>query len=128
MTTYTNPLKMAEIKMSSNPNESNWVSSPFRIITPAKARIKNSHCSGFILSFKKYTAKIAAKIGAKYRKQTAVPMGMYLVDIKKSVMEITPTNPLKMSNFLLFPKIEILFLKRNPKVKNKELTERKKTI
>lgn len=71
---------------------------------------------------------MAAKMGAKYRKETAVPMGKYLVDIKNKVMEVTPTSPLRMSNFIFFPKRGILFFKRNPKVKNKEVDDLKKTI
>jgi len=90
--------------------------------------IKNNHCTGFILSFKNIMAKIAANIGAKYRKETAVPTAKYLTDIKNKVIEVTPTNPLNINNLLLLPITRILFLKRNPNVKTKELADLKKTI
>lgn len=67
---------------------------------------------GFTFSFKKKIAKTAANIGAKYRKETAVPMGKYFVDIKNNVIEVTPTKPLIISNFLLFPKMDMLDFNR----------------
>ena len=47
-------------------------------------------------------AKKVAKMGAIYRKETAVPTGKYLIDIKKKVIEVTPTKPLNISILLLF--------------------------
>ena len=76
----------------------------------------------------KIAAKIAAKMGAIYLNDTAVPIGKYLVDIKNNAIEVSPTNPRKTRSFLLFPKMLILFLKRKPNVKNKELIDLKKTI
>jgi len=73
-------------------------------------------------------AKKVAKMGAIYRNETAVPTGKYLIDIKKKVIEVTPTKPLNISILLLFPIMGILFFIRNPKVKNKELMDLKNTI
>ena len=90
--------------------------------------IKNNHCKGHIFSFIKITANIPAKIGAKYLRDTAVPTERYFIDMKNKVIEVTPTTPLKIRIFLLFPSIGMLFFKRNPKVKNKELADLKNTI
>lgn len=73
-------------------------------------------------------ANIAANMGAKYRSDTAVPTGRYLIDIKNKVIEVTPTIPLITNSFLLFPKIGILFFKRNPKVKKSDPADLKNTI
>ena len=67
-------------------------------------------------------------MGAIYRSDTEVPMGKYFVDIKKKAIEVTPTKPLIISSFLLFPRSGILFFKRNPKVKNKDPNALKNTI
>lgn len=55
-------------------------------------------------------------------------MGRYLVDMKNNVIDVTPTTPLRINNFMLLPKMGILFFRRNPKVKNSELNDLKKTI
>jgi len=49
------------------------VPNPFTNSTPTKATKNNNHCIDFIFSFKKISAKIAAKIGEVYLKETAVP-------------------------------------------------------
>lgn len=82
----------------------------------------------FILSFNKNMAKIDAKIGAKYLKETAVPIGKYLVDIKKRVMDVQPINPLKINNFLLFPKKESFCLEIRAMVMTNVDIDLKKTI
>ncbi|GAA4808580.1 hypothetical protein GCM10023330_14120 [Litoribaculum gwangyangense] len=73
-------------------------------------------------------ANIAAKMGAIYRNETAVPMGKYLVDMKNKVIEVTPTRPLKTNNFFWFPRSGMLFFIKNQNVKNNELSDLKKTI
>ncbi|GAA3639917.1 hypothetical protein GCM10022397_26460 [Flavivirga jejuensis] len=67
-------------------------------------------------------------MGAIYRNDTAVPMGKYLVDIKKKVIEVTPTMPLVIRSTFLFPKIGMLFFSRKVNVKTKELIDLKNTI
>ena len=71
---------------------------------------------------------MAAKMGAIYLNETAVATGKYLMDMKKNVMEVTPVSPLKINNFLLFPRIGILFFNKNPNVKIRELSDLKNTI
>ena len=90
--------------------------------------MKNSHCIGFVFSFKKRTANMAANIGAIYLSETAVATGIYFIDIKKNVMEVTPVKPLKINNFLLLPRIGIPVFNKKSIVNSKELNDLKKTI
>ena len=55
---------------------------------------------GLSFSLSKITAKIAAKIGAIYRRETAVPTERYLNEKKKRLIEIKPATALSESNFL----------------------------
>jgi hypothetical protein len=71
---------------------------------------------------------MAAKIGAIYLKDTAVATGKYLIDIKKSVIEVTPVRPRIINNFLLLPRIGILCFNKKPIVNIKELMDLKNTI
>jgi hypothetical protein len=63
---------------------------------------------GHIFSRNRITAKTAAKMGAIYRSDTAVPIGKYLMDIKNKVSDVTPARPLNINIFLLFPHMGIL--------------------
>src|SRR5690606_32814370 len=78
---------------------------------------KKSHCQCFMVSFNRKIEKMAANIGAKYLKDTAVPIGIYLVDIKNKIIEITPTKLRSVNDFLLLPKAGIFFLYKYPEVK-----------
>jgi hypothetical protein len=82
---------------------------------------------GLSFSFNKKMAKIAANMGAIYRKDTAVPMGKYLKDKKNKLMEINPNKARIESNFRWFPSMGILFFKRKTVAKTKEVTDLKNT-
>jgi len=71
---------------------------------------------------------MAAKIGAIYLRETAVATGIYFMDIKKNVMDVTPVKPLKTNNFLLFPRIGIPVFNKKNIVNTNELKDLKKTI
>jgi hypothetical protein len=89
---------------------------------------KNSHCIGLVFSLKKRTANMAAKIGAIYLRETAVATGIYFMDIKKKVIDVTPVKPRNTNNFLLLPKTGIPVFNKKNIVKTKELNDLKKTI
>ncbi|GAA4277488.1 hypothetical protein GCM10022259_22120 [Aquimarina mytili] len=75
ISTYTIPLKKAEPRIRRKPIELIFGSKPLIINTPINAIKKNNHCTGFTCSLKKNTARIVAKIGERYRNETAEPMG-----------------------------------------------------
>ncbi|CAI8415056.1 MAG: Uncharacterised protein [Polaribacter sejongensis] len=73
MTTKINPKKRADTITKTIPIELTSIPNPLIIKTPVNATKNRTHCIGFIFSFKKINAKIAAKIGAVYLNETAVP-------------------------------------------------------
>src|SRR5690606_7864452 len=89
---------------------------------------KKSHCQCLMVSFNKKIEKMAANIGAKYLKDTAVPIGIYLVDINNKINVITSTILLSVNYFLLWPKEGILFVYKYPEVKTNVPSDLKKTI
>ncbi|EDP70473.1 hypothetical protein FBALC1_06938 [Flavobacteriales bacterium ALC-1] len=83
---------------------------------------------GFIFSFSIIKAKNAAKIGAIYLMDTAVPIAIYFKDKKNNVIEMKPNTLRVINKDFLFPIIEILFLSKNGIVKNNEPIALKNTI
>ena len=83
---------------------------------------------GFTFSLRKIKAKKAAKIGAIYLMETAVPMAIYFIDKKNKVIEMRPSMLRNISKPLLFPNKEILFFSKYGIVKNKEPKALKNTI
>ena len=62
-----------------------------------------------------------------YLRETAVPIGRYLNEIKNRLMDISPNTALMDNSFFWLPRIGILFFKRYVVAKANEVIDLKNT-